>query len=495
MKTTIIGIFFIMNFFMACSQQDKYYIPALSSRPEDIQIVPFLTKENDFIYVNKLSLKPAFGHTFKTASIYTSTGFAVVTNKADEYAVINDTGKIVLDFSPKEINLNCVNGITFYKREIEYKKKMPVWKWDWNIMGSGIQKKQTYHDIEVGILETGQVLIRKDLPYLEDDVDLNMISIDEKHLFWNGSIYEMNKNRLNKSEQNIADMLNDKRYIKISDGNFSLYNLNQKKAVHSNLEGTEMLSVVYGKETITLTEVNKERYKPEVPKLLEDRKSNNLYAFPLYEKPFPKEITKATASQIDFIRKTSLVYSMEGSPYFLLGVFNYDEAVWAYDWLYIDTNGVVFEQPEMTVHFKVLDQIGNLVWPDRKMIFPDILNTEKWKFGKISSYTGMEDLYIIAVENRKQERNMGLWNSRTQSWDIPPEYHHINVLDTEKQIYALQKNDDGLYRLYHLKDRKMIGEKGYDSVNSEGLVSVKNGSDLIVYYYIDINSGREYREK
>lgn len=72
MKTTIIGIFFIMNFFMACSQQDKYYIPALSSRPEDIQIVPFLTKENDFIYVNKLSLKPAFGHTFKTASIYTS---------------------------------------------------------------------------------------------------------------------------------------------------------------------------------------------------------------------------------------------------------------------------------------------------------------------------------------------------------------------------------------------------------------------------------------
>ena len=35
-------------------------------------------------------------------------------------------GKIVLDFSEDEINVNVINGLTFYKKEIEYEKKMPV---------------------------------------------------------------------------------------------------------------------------------------------------------------------------------------------------------------------------------------------------------------------------------------------------------------------------------------------------------------------------------
>lgn len=93
--------------------------------------------------------------------------------------------------------------------------------------------------------------------------------------------------------------------------------------------GTPSLSIRYGTETIKLEEVNKDRYEPEIPKLLVDRKTDEVYVFPQYEKAFPKEIKKATAAQIDFIKKTSLVYSINNSPYFLLGVFNYDHAVWA----------------------------------------------------------------------------------------------------------------------------------------------------------------------
>lgn len=51
----------------------------------------------------------------------------------------------------------------------------------------------------------------------------------------------------------------------------------------------------------------------------------------------------------------------------------------------------------------------------------------------------MNDLYLIRTEDGKQQKNMGLWNSRTKSWEIKPEYHSISVLDTEQQIYALQK--------------------------------------------------------
>lgn len=218
------------------------------------------------------------------------------------------------------------------------------------------------------------------------------------------------KNSLNKIESNIAELLENKRFIKASGKSFSIYELNQKKAIHSELEGSETLSIQYGNEIITLNEVNKERYEPDVPKLLVDHNTRDVYPFPQYEKVFPKKITKATASQIDFIKKTSLVYSVTNSPYFLLGVFNYDHEVWAYDWLYVDTEGKVTDSIG-TYHFKVLDQLGNLVWPDRKMILPEQYIGKNWKFGKINAYEGMQDNYLIRIEDEKQLRTMGLWNS------------------------------------------------------------------------------------
>jgi hypothetical protein len=206
-----------------------------------------------------------------------------------------------------------------------------------------------------------------------------------------------------------------------------------------------------------------------------------------------KEITKATASQIEFIKKASLVYSITHSPYFLLGVFNYDHEVWAFDWLYIDTKGNVTDSID-TYNFKVLDQVGNLVWPDRKMILPDPYVDKNWKFGKINSYTGMNDQYLIRIEDAKQVRTMGLWNSREKIWVIKPEYYTISVLDAEKQIYALQKEQDGLYTLYDHKNKKNKGSKAYQSINSDGLVNVKLSSGQTSYYYIDLDTGKEYKE-
>ena len=259
------------------------------------------------------------------------------------------------------------------------------------------------------------------------------------------------------------------------------------------MKGIETLSIQFGKETIILNEVNKERYAPEVPKLLADSKTNEVSPFPQYEKVFPKEITKATASQIDFIKKTSLVYAITNSPYFLLGVFNHDHDIWAYEWLYIDTKGIVTDSIDF-YNFKVLDQLGNLVWPDRKMILPNQFIDKNWKFGKINSYQGMNDAYLIRIEDEKQLRTMGLWDSKTKTWEIKPEYHDISVLDAEKKIYALQKERDGLYVIYDDQNKKSVGSKAYQSINSDGLVNIKLNSGENRHYYIDIYSGKEYKE-
>lgn len=477
----------------ACTQEKKDNLPLIPLKTKTINSIPFLTKQNNFVYADKTSLKPLTHQKYQNASLFTTTGFAVVMNEKDEYAAIDEKGRIVLAFSAEEINLNVINGLTFYKKDIEYEKKMPVWKWDWNIMGSGIKKEQTYHKIEIGVLETKQVLLHEDIPYLDDNYYLNFIVVDENHLFWNGTLYEIKKNKLSKIENNIAELLENKRFIKGSNTSFSIFELHQKKAVHSNLIGSETLSLVFGKETITLKEVNKEQYEPEVPKLLMDSKTNDVYLFPQYEKAFPKEITKATASQIDFIKKVSLVYSITNSPYFLLGVFNYDHDVWAYDWLYIDTKGNVTDSIG-SYNFKVLDRVGYLVWPDRKMVLPNQYIDKTWKFGKINSYTGMKDQYLIRIENEKELKTIGLWNSLEKNWEIKPDYYDISVLDTEKQIYALQKEQNGSYVLFDNKNKKGVSSKVYQSISSDGLVTVKNGSGKTAYYYIDIYSGKEYKE-
>jgi len=478
---------------IACTQEKQEISPIFPSKIKAINSIPFLTLQHEFIYVDKTSLKAVTNQKFRNASVFTSTGFAVVENEKKEYAVINENGKFVSGFSADSMSLNVVNGLTFYKKAIEYEKKMPVWKWDWNILGSGIKKEQTYHRIEIGVLETGQILLNDDVPYLEDQYDLNFISADKNHIFWNGILYEIKKDRLHIIEKGIAELLENQRFIKGSYAGFSIYGLNQKTAIHNELKGSERLSIRFGKENIILNEVNKERYEPEVPKLLTDSKTHDAYPFPQYEKVFPKEITNATASQIDFIKKTSLVYSITNSPYFLLGVFNDDHDVWAFDWLYIDTKGNVTDSVSF-YNFKVLDQLGDVIWPDRKMILPNQFINKNWKFGKINSYKGMNDLYLIPIEDEKQVRTKGLWNAGKMNWEIKPEYNDISVLDPEKGIYALQKEKEGLYTLYDNKSKKMIGSNAYQSINSDGMVTVKLNSGKTIYYYIDMYSGKEYKE-
>lgn len=360
MKVAVLSTLLILISIITYAQLRKDKSSLNMPQVEPSQLIPFLTKQNDFIYVNKDNLKPFNGIKYKSASVYTSTGYAMVINNKGASVVIDTTGKEVLEVGESEIEIEVVNGLTFYKKQREYERKMPIWNWEWNILGGAIKKEQTYHSIEIGVIETKQILLHKEVPYLEDSYTLNPEAVDGEHIYWNETLYAIKNQYLKKKESDIITTLADKRFIKGSNNSFSIYDVQQKKAIHQGLKGINTLTIKCGNEDLVLDQLMQERFEPIVSKLLKDRNTGSVYSYPQYDKAFPKEITKATKKQIAFIKNANLVYSIHNSPYFLIGVFNYDHDIWAYDWLYLDINGQVLEQLDLD-SFKVSDQIGRLV--------------------------------------------------------------------------------------------------------------------------------------
>lgn len=454
-------------------------------------LVPYLTKQNEFIYVDKISLAPQTNQKYRSATGYTSTGYAVVVNEENDYAVIDSNQKVVLKSSTSAIDIKEVNGLTFYRKRIEYDKKMPFWNWEWNILSSGVTKKKRYVKTEVGVLESNQILLQKDVSYLNEGYYLDMELVYSGYLFWNRNVYEINKNSLKKVDQNVLRTLNNERYLKQSTLEYSICHLAQKKPLHKQLYQTEMLRLSYNGEIITLKNVNSEgRSIHSVPKLLFDETQEQVYVFPEYEKSFPKVITQATQEQIEFIKKVRSVYSIPNSPYFLLGGF--DSKI--VDWLYLDEQGRVVESIEADANFIVVNPSGSIIWPDHRSILPASFWQEYGEIKKIYSYKGTKDFYFIQMKDGETQK-VGLWNKQTSKWEIEPIYYNIVSLDDAKQIFSIQKNENDLLQLYDNINKQVVGSQLYSSIFSSGLVQVRENSGSMLQFYIDLYSGLEYREQ
>jgi len=288
-------------------------------------------------------------------------------------------------------------------------------------------------------------------------------------------------------------ILENGRYIPPAENRFEIYDIQHKQPIFSNLVGVDKIDLLWNGQPLQLDSINQDRYKPTVPKLLKDNNTGAIYVFPQYEKALPKQIKQATTEQIAFLKEVSLVYSVNNSPYFILGRFNYDHEVWAYDWLYLDKDGNLLDEINVKDFF-ILDQVGYLVWPDKHMLFTKNALEKDWKTGKINYVYQTEALYLINVKKGEQDPTMGLWNAKTKTWDLAPNFQHIDILNGRRQIFALQMQKDGPFTLYNNKTKQQIGTKNYDTINPSGLVRVKGKGNEDNYYHIDIYTGKEYKE-
>lgn len=481
---TCIAIFSITAF----GQQSAIVLPKT-----DLMLVPFLTKNNTYIYVDN-ALNTVINEPFAKAYPFTKTGYAIVENANYQSAIIDNRGVFVVPYTDGYLSIKEVNGVTLMVQKITFDKKLPIWKWDWNIMEGSVKKTAKYVRIVVRVLETDQLLFDKKMEERNNDFNFNEKRLDELHFVWNNDLYRIENRRFKKVKTSIDGVLDKGRYILSSKNKFAIWDVKTNKEVFRNLVGKASISVVVNKEKTLLDSINLDRFTPRIPKVLYDDKTENTYVYPQYDKVFPKHITVETAEQAQFLKDVDLIYSVNNSSYFLLGKFNNDHDVWAYDWLYLDDKGKVHTHITVSDFF-VSDRIGYLVWPSPSMVVSSEHINKGWRLHKVKYIHGSGDLFVVRLlqVGDNQER-YGLWNRTAQKWEISPEYTVITVLDSERGLYATQKEKDGAYSIYNNAIKQQVGQKTYAGINADGLVKQRTEQGTY-YFYINLETGEEYKEK
>lgn len=454
--------------------------------------IPFLKKDNYYQYVDK-NLHPKINETFYNASSFTSTGFAVVNDNNLRSALINSKGQYIIPYSEAEITLKTIDDLTLAMIKIEYEKNLPIWNWDWNIMGGKIKKTEEYVRVDLFCLETQQILSQEKIPTEEDENELYVRQIDKNHYFINNNLYKVDQKKFKKIDEKIIHLLDDKRYLKSTDeNNFSLIDLKNKKLNLTNVTDSKIIRTNVNGKAFIMDSINNPYRSTYKTMLLEDSKNNSFYAFPNFEKKFPNNIQNASQEQIKFLNLVTLVYSVPDTDYFILGKIDYSN--WQYDWMYLDKNGNILNHIDVKDTY-ITEVRGYILWPNASQIIAEKYVPENWQIKTIETIYKSKDLFKIILDQGEESRTQktGVWNKEKSTWEIEPKFHQLELLNVNKQLYSIQKERDGELIIYSNEFKKQIGSNSYQTIYNDGSVSKKENNKTI-YYKIDLSTGKEYRE-
>jgi len=165
----------------ACAQES-----AIITKNDRVKWIPYQTKNKQFVYVAS-AFQKKLSQEFHWAQPFTSTGYALVANEKDQTGIINSEGEFIEHYSDTDLQLLDLKQLTLLMKRQEYEKKLSFWKWDWNILSSYIKKTATYVKLEIRVLESNQILLKKDIPYDENEYNLATYPLNDKHLILMGT--------------------------------------------------------------------------------------------------------------------------------------------------------------------------------------------------------------------------------------------------------------------------------------------------------------------
>lgn len=452
------------------------------------ELYPYLTKNHTYIYVDQHTT-PLISTPFATADLFTSTGYAVVSNEKGQSAILNKTGKIVVPFADRYISLQVLNDefTAVYTRET-YTKNSRFWEWEWNIF-SGLKTEVQRQKFEVYILETNQVLFSEQLSNTAT-LPTYITALDTDHFIFNKTLYKRKGQRLSKQKNNIIHHFEPNKLLQQNGSHFAILSLESKMPILEHLEATHQITFEVNGEKLLLTEVNKSRYYSEVPEILIHPKTKEYWIEPLFDKVLPKKIKAQNETDVAYLQKVSYINAVPDYPYFILGVFDYEN--WKFQWKYLALDGTLLDSIDAPDFF-VVDALSRVQRPQPTELISTDQIPLNWSLEAVTKYKGFSHLFKITLKQEGQSNRYGLWNTQTKQWELEPIYRDFYWLDVERELLALAK-EDRQYVIYNYKTKKNLTDIIFSYIDTSGWVSQGNTTGKEIHFYFDFATTKAYKE-
>lgn len=479
-----------------CISVSNYHLQTETS--DTMKLYPYLAENGLYGYADNqlvLYIPPQY----TKASMFTSTGFAVISDGKGRSGVINRSGELVVPMDFTVVRLQVMGEHTLAWTERSYTNSLRFWEWEfWPGFWSSNDNRLFDTDVKrvhlrITVLETGQRIFSNRTSYTYGN-SFNIKPLDDRHFIKDGKLYTWHRNRFKTVGKHVFGQLDDGLLLQQKGKHFRVIDLTGKPVSDLTYRYLDSMRYLVGGKEFRKRLVLTNSYPSRVAKVFEDKEGRH-YLFPDFSKPFPTDIAAQVRNGLSadsLIRRASLMGSIPRTDRFI--VRSYNDEIEAYDHWTLDTAGNWHvDVPEGNAFF-VTTRTGNILWPSVHTVVPDTALPTGWQLGGYQRVGKNGQLYQVRIRREESER-MGVWDAERNEWLWQPDHVYIRGLDAEQGYWTFQPIKGGKYGLYHLPTERVILPPTYHDMYSDGMVSYFDDKRGYLRFYLDWETQLEYRDK
>ena len=435
---------------------------------------------------------------YKSASLFTGHGFAVITDSLDKKGVIDQNNKLIIAPDYDAIQLHVLEDFTLAEVLKFYYSRGRFWEWKFlpgfNLMGAGNDSR---------LFDTKVKRVKKTVFVLGDktrkirseritdggfitDRYFDISTLNNNQVVIDGRLYDIRTRGARSIASGIIEPLTEHTFAQRKGQRLYIVDRNGKqvnKKVYTLLD-----SIAFRVEDAPVGKRLTRDYAPIASAYQNDE--GFIFIYPDFSKPLPRLIhdnmhrDDPTAEEL--IRGLWTLASVPESDYFMFMSFRDGKRFFRF----LDTQGKWHQTLPADIPFTVVQRSGHILWPAKEHYIPEHRVPKGWKIDRISPCND-SSMYHITLRQDKAVRQ-GIWDFEKQQWLIAPEYYEVYPMDSTR-YWRYHSEYDKLWGIMDYGGTVLI-KPTYYSLHPDGWVSQQE-NDEFISFYLHPPTLKEFREK
>lgn len=431
--------------------------------------------------------------------------YAIV-QKQEMYGVIDRNGKEILPFQYKMIELKGItNATTIAITRIPYNAWWKLGRWrfwpGFSMMGTSHDKR--LFDTKVPMMQWELVHLEQEKIFAGKAVDpgtsqtpfsLYDFRINDHHMLINETLYTITPKGIKKTADDIFCVTDDYTLLQQKGKRFVKIDWNAKPVDSKTFEKTSRLSAVTGGREVTTGNFTFDFSATPTTYCFADEKGKQ-YVFPNFTHPFPGHIEPYPDA--GFTADSILITAMQiiaapATGHFLI----YGHKAGKRHFFMLDKYGNWETDVHQLQGFTVEGVSGETEFPTAGQL--DIGRPLPDGFSVTSFYkaSGLIHCYLIKGTYENDDETLsryGIYDNHQKKWKLQPRYASLHPLDEDEEFWAYQLEIHGLWGVINIQNKDIVIPPKYEAINPDGRV-FQTLDKKRIYFYIDVRTGKEYRE-